>query len=71
MARAGYTETVTSSLPSHQWLPAMPGFPNRVGDANKDGHCPKEAVRAPGQEQAGTEGETEEVLRQDCDTKYQ
>lgn len=49
----------------------MPGFPNRVGDANKDGHCPKEAVRAPGQEEAGTEGETEEVLRQDCDTKYQ
>lgn len=46
----------------HQWLPAMPGFPKRGGDANKDGHCPKEAVSAPGQERA----ETEERLRKCC-----
>lgn len=46
----------------HQWLPAMPGFPKRGGDANKDGHCPKEAVSAPGQERA----ETEERLWKCC-----
>lgn len=40
----------------------MPGFPNRGGDANKDRHCPKEAVSAPGQERA----ETEERLRKCC-----
>ncbi len=46
----------------HQWLRAIPGFPKRGGDANKDGHCPKEAVSAPGQERA----ETEERLRKCC-----
>lgn len=49
-------------VPIHQWLPAMPGFPKRGGDANKDGHCPKEAAGAPGQERA----ETEERLRKCC-----
>lgn len=46
----------------HQWLPAILGFPKQGGDANKGGHCPKEAVSAPGQEQA----ETEERLRKCC-----
>lgn len=53
-----------------QWLPAMPVFPKRGGDTNKDGYCPKVAVRALGQERAETE-ETEEMLCQDCDRGYQ
>lgn len=38
----------------HQWLPAMLGFPKWARDANKDGHCPKVAVTAPGHERAET-----------------
>lgn len=46
----------------HQWLPAIQGFPKQVGDAHKDGHCPREAASAPGLERA----ESEERLRKCC-----